>query len=110
MSREIELLTEIRDLLQVVAEPSLEKHDAKLRTALRAIVGKGQKKASAVLLMDGSRSQTVIASESGIDKGDLSKLVRALRDASLIAADEKHPKLLVKIPPNFFDQGGQPDE
>ena len=39
MSREIELLTEIRDLLQVMAEPNLAKRDAKMRVALRDVVG-----------------------------------------------------------------------
>lgn len=56
MSREIELLTEIRDLLQVMAEPALAKRDARLRSDLCSVVG-GGKKAKAVLLMDGSRTQ-----------------------------------------------------
>jgi hypothetical protein len=56
MSREIELLIEIRDLLQVMAEPALAKRDAKLRSSLRTAVGSSGKKAKAALLMDGSRS------------------------------------------------------
>ena len=103
MSREIELLTEIRDLLQVMAEPALAKRDAKLRDSLRSLAGSGNK-AKAVLLMDGSRSQAAIVKESGIDQGSLSRLVKALAAAHLIPSDEKHPRLLVKVPPNFFDR------
>jgi len=76
MSKEIELLTEIRDLLQVMAEPALEKRDAKLRTSLRKLVGGSEKKAKAVLLMDGSRSRAQIVQQSGIDQGDLSRIER----------------------------------
>ena len=109
MSREVELLTEIRDLLQVMAEPALAKRDAKLRSSLRSIVGSGQKKVKAALLMDGSRSRSAIVKESGIDQGDLSRLVKALAAARLISADERQPRLLVKVPLTFF-HGGDADE
>src|SRR5207248_8635008 len=104
MSRDTELLTEIRDLLQVMAEPALAKRDEKLRKALRAVARKSHKSRSAILLMDGSRTQAAIAKESGMDTSNLSKLVKSLTEESLIAADEKHPKLLVKIPPDFFER------
>ena len=103
MSDQIELLTEMRDLLKVIAEPLLAKRDEKRREALRGIVGKGKSKADAVLLMDGSRTQAAIIKGSGIDQGGLSRLVKALRTGSLISADEKHPKLVLSVPPNFFD-------
>ena len=109
MSQEIELLTEIRNLLQVIAEPALAKRDAKSRSSLRGVVGSGGKKAKAVLLMDGTRSQSVIVKESGIDPGNLSRLVKALAAEQLISADEKHPSLLVRIPSTFFD-GNDADE
>ena len=86
-----------------MAEPALAKRDEKLRTSLFEIVGKGKVKASAVLLMDGSRSQAAIRGAVGIDQGNLSRLVKALRAEQLIAADEKHPKLVISIPPNFFE-------
>jgi len=35
--------------------------------------------------------------------------VKGLADAKLIAEDQKHPKLLVKVPPNFFDEDGRND-
>lgn len=107
MSRDIELLTEIRDLLLVVAEPALAKRDQKFRDALRAIAGKSRKNGGAISLMNGSRSQSAIAKEAQIDQGQLSRLVKSLAKESLIASDEKHPKLVVAIPVNFFDDGGR---
>jgi hypothetical protein len=103
MSRELELLAEIRDLLQVMAEPALAKRDAKLRSSLRGLVGSSKPKAKAALLMDGTRSKTVIAKQSGMDLGNLSRLVKSLAATKLIVGDDKHPSLLLKIPPAFFE-------
>lgn len=105
MSREIELLTEIRDLLEVIAEPALAQRDAKMRASLLNIVGTSSKKAKAALLMDGTRSQSMISKEAGIDDGNLSRFVKGLAAAELISADEKHPNLRLTIPPNFFESG-----
>jgi regulator of protease activity HflC (stomatin/prohibitin superfamily) len=105
MSREIELLTEIRDLLEVIAEPALAQRDAKLRSALRDIVGSSARRAKAVHLMDGSRSQATIAKESGLDQGNISRLTKALAAAQLASAEGKQPKLALKISPRFFDEG-----
>jgi hypothetical protein len=104
MSRDLELLAEIRDLLQVIAEPALAKRDAKLRASLRKVVGNSAKKAKAATLMDGARSRPAILKESGIDPADLSRLVKALTEARLIVGDEKHPALVLRIPPAFFDK------
>lgn len=103
MSQEVKLLTEIRDLLQVIAEPALATRDAKLRSSLRSAVGSSAKKAKAALLMDGTRSQSMIAKESGMDSGNVSRLVKALAAAHVISADEKQPALQLKVPPYFFD-------
>jgi hypothetical protein len=110
MSREIELLTEIRDLLLVLAEPALAQRDLKFRDALRKIVGKGPKNVAAVFLMNGARSPAAIAKEAQIDPGQLSRLVKALAVESLITPDDKHPKLVVTIPPNFFESTVKPNE
>ena len=104
MNEQTELLREIRDLLRVMAEPELAKRDERLRTSLLEIVGKSKAAASAVVLMDGSKSQKEICSGSRIDPGQLSRLVKSLRTKSLIAADEKHPKLMLSILPNFFEK------
>ena len=108
MSKEIELLAEIRDLLQVMAEPALAQRDAKLRSALRTLVGGSTKRASLALLMDGTRSQSTLAKEAGIDSGNVSRFVKALAEAKLISADQKHPHLVLKVPSTFFE--GAEDE
>jgi hypothetical protein len=79
MHEQTELLREMRDLLLVIAEPALAKRDERLRASLLDIVGKSKAKAQATLLMDGLRSQAAICKESGIDKGALSRLTKALR-------------------------------
>jgi hypothetical protein len=104
MSEDTELLKEIRDLVLVIAEPALAKRDERLRESLARIVGKSKARAKAVLLMDGSRSQATIKKESGIDAGDLSRCVKAMRGASLIGKDDKGPKLTIAIPLNFFEK------
>ncbi len=105
MSRDIELLTEIRDLLLAIAEPALAKRDQKFRDALRAIAGKSKKNGAAISLMNGARSQSAIAKEVQIDQGQLSRLVKSLAKELLIASDEKHPKLVVTVPTSFFEGG-----
>lgn len=101
-SEQTQLLREMRDLLRVIAEPALAKRDEKLRAALREVIGRSKGNAKAVFLMDGSRSQAVIAKEAGIDQGNLSRLARTLHARGLILA-EKQPKLQVPITTNFFD-------
>lgn len=102
-SEQIQLLREMRDLLRLIAEPALAKRDDKLRAALREVTGRSKGNAKAVFLMDGSRSQSAIAKEAGIDKGNLSRLAKTLHSRGLIEANEKQPKLLVTIPTNFFE-------
>lgn len=104
MTREQELLTEIRDLLQIIAEPQLAKRDAKLRSELRAAVGRSAKKAKAVMLMNGSRTQKAIAKESGMDAGNLSRLVKDLAAEGLLLSDQGHPRLTLAVPTSFFDE------
>lgn len=105
MNEQTELLREMRDLLLVIAEPALAKRDEKLRDALRNAVGGSKLSAKAVSLMDGTRSQSDIKKQSGIDQGTLSRFVKGLRQASLLSKEE-NPKLLIAIPANFFDHLG----
>jgi hypothetical protein len=107
----LHVLAEMRDLLRLIAEPAIAQRDKKLREALRGIVGSAAgKKAMAILLMDGTRTQAMIANECGINKGDLSVLVKKLKATELLADDSKQPKLAISIPPNFFERGGESDE
>jgi hypothetical protein len=103
LNEQTELLREMCHLLRVIAEPQLAKRDERLRASLREAVGKSNARAKAAQLMDGSRSQAAICKESGIDQGALSRLTKDLRAKELLAPDDKHPKLIITIPPTFFD-------
>lgn len=104
MSQDTDLLREIRDLLLVMPEPALAKRDERLRQALHDVIGRSKQKAAAVLLMDGTRSQTGISKEAGIDQGALSRCIKALRETSLIGTDEnQNPRLVISVPANFFE-------
>jgi|ERR1700686_2210977 len=106
MSESAQLLAaveEIRNLVRLMAEPAIAERDAKLRAELKRIVGTSARKAQAVLHMDGNRAQKDIQSETGINQGDLSTLVKRLKESDLISDDAKHPKLAITVPPNFFE-------
>jgi len=85
----VSAVKEIRDLLRVIAEPAMAEHDKKARTELRRIVGASSKKANAVYLMDGTKSQSIIQKETGINQGDLSAPVKLLREGKLLLSDKK---------------------
>jgi CRP-like cAMP-binding protein len=106
MSDDTEILREIRDLLQLIAEPALAKRDERLRASLQDLVGKSKQKAEAVVLMDGTRSQADIRKAAGIDRGNLSRLVTGLRQTELIGPDEMRPKLVFPAPSNLIDNVG----
>jgi hypothetical protein len=107
----LDVLTEMRDLLRLLAEPAIAQRDKKLRKELRSIAGSATgKKAKAILLMDGSRNQAGISNECGINQGDLSVLVKKLKGSELLKGDSKQPQLAISIPPNFFEQPEGPDE
>ena len=102
----LEAVHEIRDLLRLMAEPATSERDRKLRTELRRIVGRSDRVAKSVLRMDGTRTQADIHKEVGINKGQLSAIVKQLKDSQLLAADGKQPKLAISIPANFFEAEG----
>jgi hypothetical protein len=105
------VLTEMRDLLRLLAEPAIAERDKKRRSALRSIAGNATgKKAKAILLMDGTRTRQNIITACGIDPGDLSGLVKKLNSAELVTGDPKQPRLAISIPPNFFELGGEESE
>ncbi len=103
MDEQTEILREMRDLLRVIAEPALAERDKRLRASLREVVGKSKQKAEAVLRMDGIRSQADLRKEAGMDSGNLSRLVAALRSRQLIGSDERQPRLVITVPANFFE-------
>lgn len=101
------VLAEMRDLLRVIAEPAVAERDKKLREALRSITGGKGNRPRAVLLMNGTRTQAKIVEDCGIHKGQLSELVKSLREAGLLKGDPKQPQLTISIPSNFFDDSGE---
>jgi hypothetical protein len=98
-------VSEIRDLVRLMAEPAIAERDRKLRDELRRIVGRSDRVAKSVLLMDGSRTQRDIHKEVGINEGQLSTIVKQLKDSQLLAVSNgKQLKLAILVPPNFFDE------
>lgn len=101
---ELDVLREIRDLLMLMAEPQLAERDKVRREQLRKVAGRGEKNMKAVLLMDGTRNQAAIAKEAPIDGGQLSGLVKALREAKLLREDA-NPSLVIPVSESMFKEG-----
>jgi hypothetical protein len=95
-------VNEIRDLIRVMAEPAMAERDRKARAELKTIVGSSAPKATAALLMDGTRTQRQIHSESGMHEGNLSTFVKQLKKSNLLS-NNTNPTLAIKIPSNFFE-------
>jgi hypothetical protein len=110
-ARMLSVMTEMRDLLRLIAEPAIAQRDKKLRSTLRGLAGTASgKKAKAILLMDGTRTQSGIVGTCGIDSSDLSALVKKLKAAELLTGDPKQPQLVISIPANFFELPEGADE
>ena len=103
MDEQTELLREMVELLRLIAEPEISKRDKKRRLSLVEIIGKSQQKIKAVQLMDGVKTQAIIVKEIGMDAGNFSRFIKTLRVAKLISEDDKSPKLLMSLPPDFPD-------
>lgn len=100
---ELDILRDMRDLLMLMAEPQLAVRDQTRRNQLKKIAGKGEKNMKAVLLMDGTRHQAAIAKEVPIDVGQLSTLVKALREAKLLKEDA-NPTLVIPVSESVFKE------
>jgi len=103
----LEEVRQMRKMLELLAEPAIAQRDAKLRDELRKIVGASSKKQQSVLLMDGSRTQAQIITQTSVNQGDLSTVVGKLESAGLLADGKKQPKLAIAIPMNFFDANAE---
>jgi hypothetical protein len=99
----LKAVLEIRDLLHLLAEPAIAGRDSKMRAELRRIVGSSGRAGKAVQSMDGTHTQADIHKQVGIHKGQLSAIVKQLKDGGLLAGDGKQPKLAIPIPANFFE-------
>jgi hypothetical protein len=101
----LKAVLEIRDLVQLMAEPQIAARDQKLRNELIQIVGKSGQREQVVFLLDGTQTQAAIRSKSGMKSGNLSTFVKELRKAKLVTEDDaKQPKLAIAIPPDFFEK------
>jgi hypothetical protein len=103
----LETVRKIHGLLELLAEEKIAQRDAKQRTALLEIVGTSAKKQKSVFLMDGTRTQKEIVTETSVNQGDLSTMVGKLYNAKLLMGDKKKPKLAISIPPNFFESNAE---
>jgi hypothetical protein len=103
----LDTVRKIHGLLELLAEDKIAQRDAKQRTALLEIVGTSVKKQKSVFLMDGTRTQKEIRTETSVNQGDLSTMVGKLHKAKLLAGDTKAPKLAISIPTNFFETNAE---
>jgi hypothetical protein len=95
-------ILEIRDLVRLMAEPAIAERDQKLRNELKRIVGNSRAKQKSVFFMDGNHSQSDIRRTTNVNQGDLSTLVKRLKESKLLKGDSKKPELAISIPSNFF--------
>lgn len=98
----VELLGQIRDLLIPISshyQPEYEEKQRQLREGLKDVLRQlavGNRSRESCALMDGSRSQSEISQTTGIDKGNLSRLVSRLHNEGLLTtdSDNRKPKLI----------------
>jgi hypothetical protein len=103
----LETVRKIHDLLELLAEDKIAERDAKQRKSVLEIVGASVPMQKSIHLMDGTRTQKEIRTETSANQGHLSTLVGRLHSANLLVGDTKTPKLAVSIPPNFFENNAQ---
>ena len=103
----IEIIRRIHGLLELLAEDKIAQRDAKQRATLREIVGANTAKQESIFLMDGTRTQKEILTETSVNQGNFSALVGKMHKAKLLVGDTKTPKLAITIPPNFFETNAE---
>jgi hypothetical protein len=99
----VEILRKIHALLELLAEEKIAQRDAKQRATLRQLVGTSQTKQKSVFLMDGAHTEAQIRKVTGVNQGHLSTMVGKMHKAKLVEGDTKMPKLVISIPPTFFE-------
>ena len=102
-SQLLEAVSEIRELLRLIAEPAIAVRDGEFRERLRKIVGTSARKRKSVFLMDGTHTQKQIRDLTSVNQGDLSTLVKKLNAGKLLVGDARLPKLAFAIPSNVFE-------
>ena len=97
-----DLLGEIRDSLRPVADAhqdEYERREAERLVArveeIKAVISTPKRK-KAWGLMDGSRNQTSLAREAGMDQAGASRFLKSLRELGAIS-DDGSPKRLIEV-------------
>lgn len=97
-----DLLVEIRDLLRPVADAYQDQYERRLaeraqqqREAVAALLSTPKRK-KAWALADGTRTQTVIATEAAMDRGDVSKFFKRLRELGAVT-DAANPTRAIEV-------------
>jgi hypothetical protein len=97
-----DLLAEIRNLLLPVADAYQDEYDRRQAereeariTAIRELLSTDKRK-RAWKLADGSRTQTALAKEAGMDQGGASKFFKSLRELNAVS-DSTSPKRTVEV-------------
>jgi hypothetical protein len=90
---ELQVLRDIRDLLRPIADYYQAGYD--LRQTVRALVNGSPARRKVWDLIDGVLVQKELERQSGMDQGNLSKYLKALRAAGAIAGDP--PKRAVEV-------------
>lgn len=105
----LEIVRKIHGLLELLAEEKIAQRDAKQRAILSEIVGASTAKQKSIFLMDGTRTQKEIRTETSVNQGNLSMIVNKMHKAKLLVGDTKKPKLAISIPTNFFETDAETD-
>ena len=90
---ELQVLRDIRDLLRPIADHYQAGYD--LRQKVRALVSGSLARRKVWDLMDGALVQKELEKQSGMDQGNLSKYLKALRAVGAITGDP--PKRAVEV-------------
>jgi hypothetical protein len=97
-----DLLREIRDLLLPVADAHRDEYDrrqaerdAARAEAIKSIISTPKRK-KAWSLLDGSRNQTALARDAGMDKAGASRFLKILRELEAIS-DDGNPRRLIEV-------------
>jgi hypothetical protein len=88
-----DLLAEIRDLLLPVADAHTS--DYRKRESVRAALSSESRK-KAWMLADGSRTQSELVKESGMDQGNMSKFFKNLREIGAMV-DTPNPTRVIEV-------------
>jgi phosphoenolpyruvate-protein kinase (PTS system EI component) len=104
-SEVIELLRDIKSLLEVLAEPKLQEREKSARDILRRIAGRSEPKRAALLLMNGQLTRQEIIKSTQIDPAEMTRLTKAVLAEGLLTEKAGKPAVLVRSLNSLFVDG-----